>query len=90
MKNLPNKTSINDMQTHIDKAFEIIKEHLPTSYVKSVLDKLPEDSGVNPEMIRNVRLKKQGVLKSMEIFNALVEVALDNKAQKERLIQQTT
>lgn len=71
------------MQIHILKAQEIINEFLPFNYVKLTLDKLNvKKITVTPGTIRNV---KQGKGKRLDIIEALVEVALDNKKQIKKI-----
>ena len=73
------------MQTHIESAFEIIDNYLPDRYVSSVMNKLPKNHSINASTIRNVRLKKSN---RVDIINAMVEVALENKKQLEHLKKQ--
>jgi hypothetical protein len=75
------------MDLHIEKAYKIIDEHLPFSYTNLVIAKLPVESGVTSGMIRNV---KKRATERIDILNAMVEVALENKALKEKLIQTIT
>lgn len=75
------------MQLHIEKARIIIAEYLPTEYVDKVLEKLPADSKVSKGTIRNVKNKLSNRL---DVLNAMVEVALENKALQEKLITITT
>lgn len=82
MTNITTNINNNDVQTHIDKAHELIDKYLPTAYVDEVLKKLPEGHNITKGMIRNVRAKLNNRL---EILNALVEVAKENQAQIEKL-----
>lgn len=75
------------MQLHIEKARLIITEYLPTEYVDKVLEKLPEGSSISKGTIRNVKNKLSNRL---DVLNAMVEVALENKALQEKLINITT
>jgi hypothetical protein len=70
------------MQTHIEKAHKLIDKYLPTNYVKEVLKKLPENNEISKSMIRNVRKKLSSRL---DILNAMVEVALENKDLEDKL-----
>lgn len=75
------------MDLHINKAYEIIEAHLPFNYTTEVLKKLPPDSGITSGMIRNV---KQKLSKRIDILNAMVEVALENKKLEENFRKLTT
>ena len=74
---LPINTTLEDMDIHIEKAYQIIDKHLPFNYTKAVLAKFPQDAGVTSGMIRNV--KKRATKTRIDILNAMVEVALENK-----------
>lgn len=90
MTNITEKKNKNDMRSHIVKAFEIIEEHLPESYVPLVLDKLKADGlQASSNVIRNVRIKDPEEIRAnhFAIVNAMVEVANDNKMQKQKLIE---
>lgn len=84
MTNLINKNDTDDVQVHIDNAYKILDLHLPTAYVDTVAQKLPKDK-YSKSVIRNVRAKLNIKL---EVLNALVEVALENKNQIEILKKQ--
>jgi predicted CopG family antitoxin len=86
MTNILTNINNDDVQTHIDKAHDLIDKYLPTSYVDEVLKKLPEGHSISKGMIRNVRARKNDRL---EVLNALVEVAKENQAQIEKLIKLT-
>lgn len=85
MNNLRNKKVLTDVQMHIEKAYEIIDTHLPVAYVEKVFEKLPKNTAVTKTMIQNVRQKKQKASSNIDVFNAIVEVAIENKKQQERL-----
>lgn len=76
-----------DMQLHINKARKIIDEYLPTEYVDKVLAKLPKDTRVSKGTIRNVR---NDLNNRLDVLNAMVEVALDNKKLQDKLKRLTT
>jgi hypothetical protein len=76
MSNIPIKTTSKDMELHIEKAYKIIDEYLPFNYANLVLSKFPKDAGITSGMIRNV---KKRATKRIDILNAMVEVALENK-----------
>ena len=84
---LPINTTSQDMDLHIEKAYKIIDEHLPFNYTSLVIAKLPKELGVTSGMIRNT---KKRATERIDIINAMVEVALENKALKEKLIQTIT
>ena len=89
MTNIKEKSKNNDVQLHIDKAFKIIEEHLPVSYVPEVLQKLPVDTEITPSIIRNIRIKKAKGFKTkyLCVVNAMVEIALEYKTQKDKLLE---
>jgi hypothetical protein len=87
MTNIIEKNERYDMQLHIEKAFDVIEEHLPHNYVAEVQKKLGPEAKINDGVIRNIRNKLQKVTDNrLNVLNALVEVSLENKAQKDKLI----
>jgi hypothetical protein len=82
MSNIINNNKENDMQLHIQKAYDIIDQYLPTIYVNEVIEKFPTGSRITKGMIRNVKNKLNSRL---DILNAMVEVALENKRLQEKL-----
>lgn len=65
------------MQTHIIKARRILDKNLPFNYVKPTLDNLANKKIiVTGSVIRNV---KRGLSSRIDVLNALVEVAIQNK-----------
>lgn len=84
---LPINTTLEDMEIHIENAYRIINQHLPFNYTNLVLAKLPKELGVTSGMIRNV---KKGATKRIDILNAMVEVALENKKLLENFKELTT
>jgi hypothetical protein len=87
MTNITINTKGEDVQLHIAKAYKIIDEYLPFNYVEEVLRKLPKGSSVTKNIIRNVKKKNSSRL---DVLNAMVEVALDNKKQMAKLKKLTT
>ena len=87
MTNITNNTKGKDVQSHIDKAYKIIDEYLPFNYVEDVLKKLPKGNSITKSIIRNVKKKNSSRL---DVLNAMVEVALDNKTQMAKLKKLTT
>ena len=81
MTNIIENKKQSDVQTHINSAYQIIDEYLPRNYVDRVLEKLKENPP-SKGVIRNVKAKLNIRL---EILNAMVEVALEDKAQIESL-----
>jgi hypothetical protein len=82
MTNITINTKGKDMQLHIAKAYKIIDEFLPFIYVEDVLKKLPKGNSITKGIIRNVK-KKTSV--RLDVLNAMVEVALDNRRQINKL-----
>lgn len=87
MTDLPINTTLKDMELHIEKAYLIIDKHLPFNYTNLVMAKFPKEACVTSGMIRNV---KKGATKRIDILNALVEVALENKKLLENFKELTT
>jgi hypothetical protein len=87
MTNITIKNKDKNMQMHIEKAYQIIDNHLPFNYVEAVIKKLPENTEVSKGMIRNTKKK---LSKRIDILNAMVEVALENKELVENFKKITT
>lgn len=86
MTNIEEKSKTNNVHLHIVNAFKIIDEHLPAYYVDKVLQKLPKDCKITSGQIRNVRNRVKKIEeKRIEIVNALVETALENKKEIQKL-----
>lgn len=84
---LPNK---KDVHLHIDKAYEIIKDNLPSNYVRLVRDKLNEDD-LSDSMIRNIKNRIVQYPKvRINVLNALVEVAYEYNKDLNQLKNLTT
>jgi hypothetical protein len=79
------QTKKKDMQTHIKKSYEIIDEYLPATYLSRVREKLPKHLVVSDGHIKNIKSKFSKPDNQLDVLNALVEVALENKAAIERL-----
>lgn len=90
MKKNPNKSNDLDMQLHIDNALKIIDNHIPANYIDKVISKLPKEYKNERNVIFNLRHKKVTPLNHMLVFNALVEVAIENKKEKENLVAKIT
>lgn len=90
MTNIKEKITVSDVKVHIEKAFEIINEFLPSPYVDKVLALLPEPKP-KKSYIRNVRYRITASHDNrIDIINALLQVAKDNKAAIEKLIENTS
>ncbi len=88
MTKIAEKNKVEDMQTHIKEALEFLDQHLPTLYVSEVKKRLAKDSGITSGIIRNVRNQSSTITENkLNVLNALVEVAKENKIQKEILIE---
>ena len=75
MTNITENKEKQDVQMHIDKAYEIIKNNLPSNYVKKVHAKI-QDSDLTDGMIRNLKNRVTKYPKTkINVLNALVEVA---------------
>lgn len=78
------------MHLHIDKAYEIIKDNLPSNYVRLVRDKLNEDD-LSDSMIRNIKNRIVQYPKvRINVLNALVEVAYEYNKDLNQLKNLTT
>jgi hypothetical protein len=90
MTNINEKTIDSNLKIHIEKAFEIINEYLPSPYVDKVFAILPEPKP-KKSYIRNVRHRVTAAHDNrIDIINALLQVAKDNKAMIEKLIENTS
>lgn len=87
MTEITNNTTLKDMDLHIQNAYLIIDKHLPFNYTNAVLAKFPKEAGITSGMIRNVKKK---ATKRIDILNAMVEVALENKKLLENFKELTT
>lgn len=89
MTNIKQNASNSNVKMHIEKAFEIINEFLPSPYVDKVLALLPEPKP-KKSYIRNVRHRVTAAHDNrIDIINALLEIAKENKAEIEKLIKNT-
>lgn len=90
MTNIREKITVSNVKTHIEKAFDIINEYLPSPYVDKVLALLPEPKP-KKSYVRNVRYRITPAHdKRIDIINALLEVAKENKAAIDKLIENTS
>lgn len=87
MTNINKNNNAKDMHSHIEKAHLILDKHLPKRYVRLVLQKLPANGDVTSSIIRNVRI---GLNDRIDVLNAMVEVALENKKLEEKFKKLTT
>lgn len=75
MTNITENKQKTDVQMHIDKAYKIIENNLPSNYVKLVQEKL-EDPDLSSGIIRNLKNRVTKYPKTkINVLNALVEVA---------------
>ena len=86
VKNVIINKKIN-MQSHIDKAYKTIEEYLPANYIERVMLKIPVGISVSKGTIRNIKNRSQEPDSKIEVLNALVEVALENKKAIEILTE---
>jgi hypothetical protein len=85
MTKIIKKTKKEFVQSHYDSAFKIIDEHLPSRYVLDVQKKVNKTYSDG-----NVRSRGNPITNSnIKILNALVELALENKEDKEKLTKIT-
>ena len=88
MTKIIEKNKKTDVQIHIDKAYEIIKDNLPIGYVEKVQLKLPNDKTLTVGIIRNVKNRVSKYPNSrLEVLNALVEVANEYKELRLKLAE---
>lgn len=76
MTNILEKDKKEEMRSHIAQARVIIEQYLPSTYTQLVLNRFAEDSGITSGIIRNV---KKGLSNRLDVLNAMVEVALEQK-----------
>lgn len=85
---MPNINEIKDtynVQTHINKAYEFLDEYLPQTYRKRTqLFLKSKGINVSSSTINNVRNQSN---QRLDVINALVAIAKEEKAQVEELIQ---
>lgn len=79
------KKPVKYVQLHIVKARKIIDEHLPSHYLHLVLAKLPDD--VTKHMVHNV---KKNYSNRLDILEAMVEVAEENKKAKKDFMKRVS
>ncbi len=85
MTNIAEKKGKKNMQMHIDAAYLFLNEYLPPNYSPQVKAKLKlKGIEVTTSTVNNVRNK---VHLKIDVLNALVEVAKNNQAQLEELIE---
>jgi hypothetical protein len=85
MTNITENYQKTDVQMHIDKAYEIIKNNLPSNYVKQVHSKI-RDPLLTDGIIRNLKNRVTKYPKTkINVLNALVEVANEYQADLKNL-----
>lgn len=87
MKDLHKHTTNDDIQMYIDKAFEVINEHVPEDYVVKVFELLPKKTKVTKTIIQNVRRRRQKPERRLEVFMALYQVCVNERLLKEKFIK---
>lgn len=76
MTNIIKENKKKDMHLHIDKAYKIIENNLPSNYVDKVLNKLKGDATLTAGIIRNMKARVTEYPNTrINVLNALVEVA---------------
>ena len=77
------------MQTHNKKIYKFLDEHLPYEYALAVVKKLAQKKiTVSLDVVRNVRNSK--TVSNLQVLNALLLVAKENKKLKESLSEELT
>ena len=85
MTNITENKQKTDVQMHIDKAYEIIQNNLPSNYVKLVQEKL-EEPDLSSGIIRNLKNRVTKYPKTkINVLNALVEVANEYQEHLKKL-----
>lgn len=87
MSKITEKKQLQNVQMHIDKAYDIITNGIPDNYVDMVIEELAEVKTDKLERaIRNVKNRvTQYPSKRLNLLNALVKVAQKYQAQVEEL-----
>jgi hypothetical protein len=85
MANFKKQTNKIDVQMHIKKSYEFIDKYLPATYLARVREKLPKSLNVSDGHIKNIKNQFSKPDNQLEVLNALVEVALENKQSIEKL-----
>ena len=85
MTNITENKQKTDVQMHIDKAYKIIENNLPSNYVKLVQEKL-EEPDLSSGIIRNLKNRVTKYPKTkINVLNALVEVANEYQEHLKKL-----
>ena len=86
MKKSLNDNNVIDVHLHIEKGFNVMKDFLPIDYLEKVKEKLKgSEISVTDDIIRNIRRRRQKPEKNLKVFNALVEVAVENRTDIQKL-----
>ncbi|MFB9055031.1 hypothetical protein ACFFVB_18265 [Formosa undariae] len=84
MTNLNKLYTLYDVHSHKRaKVKDLLKNHLPSGYSKKVEKKLLDEGVIVP--LQSIRQVKFGTFKNAVIFNAILEVAIENKKAKVKL-----
>ncbi|WP_445458392.1 hypothetical protein [Flavobacterium sp. HNIBRBA15423] len=77
------------MHLHIDKAYEIIENNLPSNYVDKVMAKI-KDETLSSGIIRNIKNRVTKYPNTrINVLNALVEVSKEYQADLNQLKENT-
>ena len=80
MTNVRNNTKPDDVQSHIDKAYEYLDKFLPARYATPVVEILKQKNiDVTKDIVRNVRTRNHTRL---DVLEGLVEFAKSQGEQK--------
>ena len=90
MTKIIEKNKQKDVHLHIDKAYAIIGEHCPMNYTEKVMEKM-SDPSLTSAIIRNLKHRvTRYPISRIPVLNALVEISLQHKADKEKLSRLTS
>lgn len=80
MTNISNIKHTSNMQSHIDKAYDIIEEHLPVNY-RAKAEELLKEKGIEVSRgtIKNVRLRYSVRLDVLEVLLMIAKESQQNK-----------
>ncbi len=85
MTNLIKIYTLYNVHSHKERDVlkDLLENHLPKEYTKKVIKKLAlEEIAVSSGAVRNV---KYGYCKNMAVFNAIIEIAREQKEISDRL-----
>ncbi|GAB3708412.1 hypothetical protein [Flavobacterium koreense] len=86
MTNITEKTEKTDVQMHIDKAYELIKDKLPRNYVEKVYAIIKNDKTLTDGIIRNTKNRVHEYPYSrINVLNALVQISKEYASELKEL-----